>query len=409
MYSSQEGKNADFSHVFCTFVKNQIDMYSPLIPYNDLPRLPIEFDFFKKEIIDQLLKSISALSSLNTSIQLAPNPDILLNNLSITEATDSSAIENIVTTSDEIYKALSLDKNISPETKEILNYKKALWKGIEDIKTKTLRTNTFIEIADTINGSNQGIRKLSGTALRNGLNQIIYSPPEGEDVIRHLLGNLEEFIHSEDELHPLIKMGIIHYQYEAIHPFYDGNGRSGRVLNILYLLEKKQMDHPSLFLSRYILKNRNDYYEGFTKVREKNDWKNWTLYMLKGIEETARYSLQQVIEINQLKETTIKFLRQLIKREINVEKFAHALFLQPYCRPVNLLNDKIKDRKTSLSYLSKLENLGFLKKENTKHGVVFRNKGLINVLRREDLDSEIKKLFENHSIPIPFSLKGRKG
>ncbi|MCY4216947.1 MAG: Fic family protein [Flavobacteriaceae bacterium] len=355
------------------------------------------------------MKSISALSSLNTSIQLAPNPDILLNNLSITEATDSSAIENIVTTSDEIYKALSLDKNISPETKEILNYKKALWKGIEDIKTKTLRTNTFIEIADTINGSNQGIRKLSGTALRNGLNQIIYSPPEGEDVIRHLLGNLEEFIHSEDELHPLIKMGIIHYQYEAIHPFYDGNGRSGRVLNILYLLEKKQMDHPSLFLSRYILKNRNDYYEGFTKVREKNDWKNWTLYMLKGIEETARYSLQQVIEINQLKETTIKFLRQLIKREINVEKFAHALFLQPYCRPVNLLNDKIKDRKTSLSYLSKLENLGFLKKENTKHGVVFRNKGLINVLRREDLDSEIKKLFENHSIPIPFSLKGRKG
>ncbi len=349
-------------------------MYQPLKPYNDLPRLPIPFDFENKIITKQLIQSVEALSSLNASVKLTPNPDVLLNNLSIAEAKDSSQIENIVTTSDGVYKAISLKKKLNQETKEILNYRNALWKGIESLKKRPLSTNSFVEIADLINEHTSGIRKTPGTTLKNQKEEVIYTPPQGEDVIRDLLKNIENFIHYDtDDLHPLIKMGILHYQYESIHPFYDGNGRSGRILNILYFLEKKVIDHPSLYLIRYLLKHRDHYYKGLQGVRNHHHWNDWILFMLKAVEETTIYNCQQISQINRMMDDTKILLHRVLKKNID-----------------------IKNIRTVNSYLNKLHQIGFLKKEKTVFGSIYLNQSLSHILEQKPFHPNLLNLLNQY-------------
>ncbi|MCY3998250.1 MAG: Fic family protein [Flavobacteriaceae bacterium] len=380
-------------------------MYRPLKPYNDLPRLPIPFDFENRIITKQLIQSVDALSSLNASIKLTPNPNVLLNNLSIAEARDSSQIENIVTTNDHLYKAISLKKKLSQETKEVLNYRDALWKGIESLKKRPLSTNSFVEIVNLINENTSGIRKTPGTTLKNQKKEVIYTPPEGEDVIRDLLKNLEDFIHCDtDGLHPLIKMGILHYQYESIHPFYDGNGRSGRILNILYLLEKKVIDHPSLYLSRYLLKNRDRYYKGLQGVRDHHHWNDWILLMLKAVEETARYNFQQVSQINRMMDDTKILIQQVLKKNIDTDRFTNILYTQPYSRPSHFLKGDIKNIRTVNSYLNKLHQIGLLKKENTVFGSIYLNQSLSHILEQTPFHPNLLNLLNQYECQYALTI-----
>lgn len=230
------------------------------IPFNNLPLLPINFNFLNQKIVDQLIRTSNSLSVLSKSLEIIPNHDVFINNLIIDECKSSSEIENIVTTHDDLYKAISLNEKTSHQVKEVLNYRSALYKGLELIKSKPLSTNVFIEIVQEINQNQSGIRNTPGTVLKNNSGKVVYTPPEGEKVIRDLLKNLENYIHAADDLHPLLKIGVIHYQFEAIHPFYDGNSRAGRILNILYLVDKGLIPSPILYLSRYILDNKTNYY-----------------------------------------------------------------------------------------------------------------------------------------------------
>ena len=261
--------------------RDAIDTWEPImsfnrnIPYNDLPDLPPKAEVETVAILKATVRANKAVAELKISGHLIPNQSILIQALGLSEAKLSSEIENIVTTNDDLYKAFA-DSNLSidSQTKEVLHYKDALWYGFHAItqKNRLLTTPLFIELVQILKGSAQKIRSLPGTKLVNPLGETKYTPPEGEEVIRKKLSNLETFMHTDTSLDPLIKMAIMHYQFEAIHPFPDGNGRSGRILNILYLVDKQLLDIPILYLSQYIIANKSAYYNGLQQVTESNAW-----------------------------------------------------------------------------------------------------------------------------------------
>jgi Fic family protein len=233
----------------------------PHLPFNDLPPLPPKINLDTVEILKKTILANRSLAELKGLVNAIPNPDILINGIILQEARLSSEIENIVTTNDELYKAASDEKlSTDPQSKEILRYREALWYGYKNLKKKPLSTNLFIEIAEIIKDKkNMGIRRVPGTKIANSKGEVIYTPPEGESVIRDKLAHLEKFIHHEEKLDPLVKLALAHYQFEAIHPFTDGNGRTGRIINILFLVEQGLLDKPVLFLSHYILNKRQAY------------------------------------------------------------------------------------------------------------------------------------------------------
>lgn len=243
---------------------------NPNQPYNELPLLPPQIDMETSAILKKAISANRQLAELKGLVNSIPNQGILVNGIVLQEAKLSSEIENIFTTNDELYRAAADEKSAaSPHAKEVLLYRQALWYGFNSLKKKPLASNLFIEIAEIINGKGIGVRKVPGTKIANSKGAIIYTPPEGESVIRDKLGNLEKFLHDESGIDPLIKLAAAHYQFEAIHPFVDGNGRTGRIINILFLVEKGLLDTPILFLSHYILKNKSDYYAGLRAVTEK--------------------------------------------------------------------------------------------------------------------------------------------
>ncbi|PUU95509.1 MAG: filamentation induced by camp protein fic, partial [Halanaerobium sp.] len=260
----------------------------------NLKMLPPELNPDQSQILKQLIRSHKALAELKGFSETVPNKNILINSVIINEAKDSSEIENIITTHAELFRAMSKENYKNPAAKEVVNYRRALWRGFELIKEKQLlTTNMIIEIQSIIEKNNAGIRKVPGTVLKNPQNgEIIYTPPESERRIRELLSNLENYINEDsDEVDPLIKMAVIHYQFESIHPFYDGNGRTGRILNVLFLVLKDILNSPILYLSKYIIENKNRYYSLFQEVRENKGWDQWIIYFLKALEETAIASL----------------------------------------------------------------------------------------------------------------------
>lgn len=354
------------------------------IPFNDLPLLPPEVELESKAILKKAITANRELAELKGAGDALPNQSILINSIVLQEARLSSEIENIVTTTDELYRAAGEDpKKIDHHTKEVLRYREALWSGFEQIKKRPLSTNLFIDLVRIIKLTDLGIRKVPGTKIANSLGEIVYTPPEGEGVIRDLLSNLERFAHAEDGLDPLVKLAVFHYQFEAIHPFTDGNGRTGRILNILYLVEKGLLDIPVLYLSHFIIRNKNDYYTKLRGVTEKNGWEEWILYMLGAIEITARQTRTKIVRIRDLMNEAQELILSRAGK-IYSKDLVELIFEQPYCKIRFLEQRHIAKRQTASVYLKTLEDIGLLEGVKAGREVYYLNKKLLSVLQEEE-------------------------
>ncbi len=347
-------------------------------PNNDLAKLPPDIEIETKAVLKQSIAANKALSELKGYAQTLPNQAILINGIVLQEARLSSEIENIVTTNDDLYQASGDELIANPHTKEVLHYREALWQGFYSLSKRPLSVNTFIEIFQIIKQSNAGIRKTTGTKITNG-QEVLYTPPEGEDVIRHKLSDLEQFIHADDEIDLLVKMAIVHYQFEAIHPFIDGNGRTGRIVNILYLVEKSLLDIPVLYLSQYIIQNKKEYYEGLRQVTEEQAWESWVIYMLKAIETTAIQTKAKIHNIKKLMEDTQERAKAGAGKAYSKE-LTELIFEQPYCKVKFLEERKIAKRQTAAEYLKTFESIGLLRSQKVGREVYYINDALIEIL-----------------------------
>lgn len=348
--------------------------------------LPYPGDLETKSILKQLPAAHAALAELKGIIQSIPNQIILLNTLGIQEAKDSSSVENIITTHDDLYKAnLDFEVNMSPDVKEVQNYVAAMKRGFELIQAQGLLTNqTILKIQETLEGNNAGFRKLPGTALKNAqTGEIVYLPPQDPAEILNLMNNLEQFIHNVEmsDYDPLVKMAIIHFQFESIHPFYDGNGRTGRILNILYLILSGLQKLPVLYLSSHIIRNKSDYYRLLQGVREKGDWESWISYMIQGVENTAKESIQLIEELKVLMAEMKNTLRDNYK--FYSQELLNNLFAHPYTKIEFLVRDLGVSRITAANYLNQLAADGVLRKERLGTGNYYVNEKLFALLSQK--------------------------
>lgn len=350
-----------------------------------LKELPLTVDIETKAVLKSLPSAHAALAELKGIASTIPNQIILVNTLGLQEAKDSSAIENIITTHDDLYKSeLNLDSFKSLAAKEVQNYISALKKGFELIKTRGLITNNIIiEIQKELEGNSAGFRKLPGTALKNSsTGETIYTPPQDINEINSLMKNLEKFINdpSMSDYDPIVKMAIIHYQFESIHPFYDGNGRTGRIINILYLIIEKLQNLPILYLSNYIIQNKADYYRLLQELRDNENWEEWLLFMINGIEKTSRETIELIIQIKDLMMEYKHKLRDNYK--FYSQDLLNNLFKHPYTKIEFIVNDLNVSRITAANYLNKLAEDGILKKERIGTGNYYINEKLFNLLTK---------------------------
>ena len=350
-----------------------------------LIHLPYPEDLETKSILKQLPAAHAALAELKGIVQSIPNQIILLNALGIQEAMDSSSIENIITTHDDLYKAnLDFEVSISPNVKEVQNYVAAMKRGFELVESQGLLTNqTLLKIQETLEGNNAGFRKLPSTALKNAqTGAVIYLPPQDPAEIQELMTNLEQFINDPElsDYDPLVKMAIIHYQFESIHPFYDGNGRTGRILNILYLILTGLQKLPILYLSNHIIQHKSDYYRLLQGVREKGDWESWISYMIRGVENTAKETIQ-LIEALKILMAEMKTLLQN-NYKFYSQELLNNLFAHPYTKIEFLVRDLGVSRITAANYLNQLASDGVLRKERLGTGNYYVNERLFDLLRK---------------------------
>jgi Fic family protein len=360
-------------------------MTDPSKPYNNLPLLPPKSDVETKKILLKTIQANRALAELKAFAHIIPNQSILINSLILKEAKDSSEIENIITTHDELFKAFSVQAgNASPEAKEVLNYREALWYGYERLKTKPfLHINGIVQIQEIIVQNKAGLRKQPGTVLKNDrTGEVIYTPPSGIEVINKILKDLEGYINDErDTVDPLIRMAIIHYQFESIHPFYDGNGRTGRILNVLYLILSGLLELPILYLSTYIIKHKPSYYNLLQEVRTKNNWEGWILYMLDCIEQTARDTTERIMQIKDRFDMTAEKVKKELPK-IYSKELIEVIFSQPYCKINHLVDKDIVARQAGGRYLAQLEEIGVLKSKKVGRDVLYINKKLYDLLKK---------------------------
>jgi len=347
-----------------------------------LSPLPPNIDFETKPVLKQLTRSHRALSELKGYANMIPNKNILINAILINEAKDSSEIENIVTTHDEVFKAISVEDYKSPAAKEVVNYRTALWHGYNMVIEKDLITiNMITDIQQLIILNRAGIRKQPGTVLKNeATGEIVYTPPDNEQEILELLANLENYINGNDEIDPLVKLAVIHYQFEAIHPFYDGNGRTGRILNILYLVLKGLLESPILYLSKYIIRNKQNYYSLLRGVTNEGRWEDWILYMLVGVEETATETLRLVKEIDTYINNTAAQIKEELP-ELYQRELVDLLFFEFYTKNKYLIEGLGVSRRTAYTYLSKLIDKGFLKEKKVGKSKIYYNEGLFELVK----------------------------
>ena len=339
--------------------------------FYQIPNLPLTFDFESVAIYKQLTLASRALAELKGAAKTIPNESILLNTLVLQEAKDSSEVENIVTTQDEVYQAdLDLKETvIKSAQKEVIRYRQAMHKGFALVRKNKLLTNAIIkQIQQELEENNAGFRAVPGTALKNGQNETVYTPPQSKAEIEQFMGNLEQFINNPtvSDLDPLIKLPIIHHQFESIHPFYDGNGRTGRIINILYLVANDLLDLPILYLSRYINHNKTDYYRLIQAIRDNSpsneaDWENWIIFMLRGIELTAKETVILVQNIKVLMQDYKQKIRPVFGTKYNHE-LLNNLFRHPYTKIEYIMRDLEVTRLTASKYLEELSALGLVEK-----------------------------------------------
>jgi len=357
--------------------------YNPLTPYNDLPDLPPAQDIETVAVLKKAVSAGRALAELKGLGDTLPDQSILVNSIVLQEARASSEIENIVTTNDALFRAMaaSSQTGVDPATKEVLRYREALWTGFHDLKTRrVLSTNLFVHIVNTIKQNEAGIRTMPGIVIANSATgETVYTPPEGEDVIRRKLHNLEEYIHSADGPDPLIRMAVTHYQFEAIHPFSDGNGRTGRIASILYLVQQDLLDIPVLYLSRHIIDNKGDYYRLLRRVTEAEEWEQWIIFMLHAVEVTADLTRRRMLDIRQVMGETVETMRERLPKVYSKE-LVELLFRQPYAKVEFLVNAGIAKRQTAATYLRELERIGVLRSTRVGRENIFLNIRLFDLL-----------------------------
>lgn len=356
--------------------------YDPQRPYNDLPLLPPPSDLESKAVLKKAISANKALAVLKGAGELIPNQLVLIQTIGLQEAKLSSEIENIVTTNDELYRAFADEgQRTNPHTKEVLRYKDALWRGYRIIRdeNRPLTTGLFVDLYQIIKQTDAGIRKTPGTKLANPAGGVIYTPPEGETIIRDKLANLEKFIYDKNDIDPLVKLAVMHYQFEAIHPFTDGNGRTGRIINILYLIEEGLLDIPVLYLSRYIIDNKNSYYTGLRHVTESGSWESWILYILNAIEQTAKMTRERIVAIRDLMNESIERVKKDLPK-IYSKDLLELLYHQPYCKIRSLEDAGIAKRQTASDYLKELERIGLLKSVKKGREIYYINEAFLDIL-----------------------------
>ncbi len=354
--------------------------FNPSEPFNSLPFLPPNENIESIKIMRKTINANKELAQLKGLIRNIPNPDILINTLGIQEAKDSSEIENIVTTTDKLFRAMvSESKNIDPATKEVMGYREALWNGFQQIKTQPeLSIKLFEETVSTIKNERLSIRT-DEVSIGNGID-VIYTPPAGKDTLEGLLKNLVKFSKMNDGLDPLIKMAIIHYQFEAIHPFIDGNGRTGRIINLLFLLASELLDIPILYMSEYIINNKSKYYNLLRGVTENSNWEPWILYMLDCVEKTANSVIIRINIIHEQMNKTTKHIKRKIPN-IYSKELVETIFKHPYTKISFLVRDEIAERKTASKYLNQLAEAGIMEKITIGRENYYLNLDLYTLLR----------------------------
>ena len=345
--------------------------FNPNRPYAALPALPPGADIETRAILKACIEARAAVEGLKRAGALIPNPGVLINTIPLLEAQASSEIENIVTTSDKLFKYAQREgEHADPATKEALRYRTALREGVDSLKTKPLSTSTAVMVCTAIQGKVMDIR-VPGTTLSNpATREVIYTPPVGETLLREKLANWERFIHDQTDIDPLIRMAVAHYQFEAIHPFLDGNGRTGRILNQLMLVEQGLLDLPVLYLSRYIIRNKADYYRLLLGVTRDGAWEAWVLYMLAGVRETATWTTDKINAIHELMAHTTDYVRMQAPK-IYSRELVELVFVQPYCRIQNIVDAGLAHRQTASVYLKALVDIGVLKEEKVGREKLF--------------------------------------
>jgi len=349
-----------------------------------IQKLPLATDIETKQILKKAISANRALANLNGVARTIPNQNIIINSLVLQEAKDSSEIENIITTHDELYISNIDASNVSQATKEVNSYAKALKEGFKLVKEHNLLlVRDIVAIQAILENNDAGIRKQTGTVLKNETTgEVVFTPPQNEDEIIELLANLEEYINTQDDVDPLIKMAIIHHQFESIHPFYDGNGRTGRIINILYLVLHELLELPILYLSRYIIRYKADYYRLLQEARTKDAWEEWILFMLDGVEQTSQETIKMIHAINDLMQKTAKEIQEKLPK-IYSKDLVEILFVHPYTKIEFLTDTKIvKTRKTASKHLNELCNIGILEVVQIKNSKFFINSALYNVLKQ---------------------------
>ena len=356
--------------------------FNPNVPWNDLPELPPATDLESRAILKACIPAMTELSKANALIKMLPNETVLVNTLPLQEARRSSEIENVVTTNDELYRAMTSDENrIDSNTKEVLRYREALWEGIRHIREgSTLNIQLFEQICSRILDEKMQVRSGPVVIENRATQQLIYRPPTGYGNLIRLLTNLERFINDKtDGFQPLVKMAVMHYQFEAIHPFMDGNGRTGRILNILYLVYQGLLDVPMLYLSRFFIENRNDYYQYLREVTENGSWQQWILYILEAVEQTSRDTAEKIEAINRLIDNVMIKARGKTKA-VEREGFVDLLFKWPYCKISIVERELACSRITATRYLNEIVELGLLERVKMGREYYYINRELMELL-----------------------------
>ena len=359
--------------------------FEPIVPYNDLPELPPPLEVIEsRPVLRKCIAARVALAELKQAAELIPNAAVLVNALPLLEAKASSEIENIVTTTDKLFEFADIaEERADAATKEALRYRTALFEGTKMVRRGMLTMDQAIQICSTIKDVELDLRAGSGTQLSNrATGEVIYTPPVGQKLLHQKLENWQAFIHDATDIDPLVRMAVQHYQFEAIHPFADGNGRTGRILNILFLVEQGLLDSPILYLSRYIIREKADYYRLLLEVTRDQAWEPWILFMLDCVEDTCTWTTGKIKAIRDLMQYTSEHIQKTLPKIYSWE-LVSALFKQPYCRIANLVAANVAKRQTASVYLKQLCDIGVLQEHKSGRETLFVQPKYVSLLSAE--------------------------